>query len=79
MKKLLSKIKKSLSDITKFAITFLCFGVVVQLIVGEPVLGWDVVGNISKSIGRVGQSIVIGIIALLVLYSLFARINLMDD
>lgn len=79
MKKVLSKIKKSLSDITKFAITFLCFGVVVQLIVGEPILGWDVVGNISKSIGRVGQSSVIGIIALLVLYSLFARINLMDD
>jgi len=79
MKKILSKIKNSLSDITKFAITFLCFGVVVQLIVGEPVLGWDVIGNISKSIGRVGQSSVIGVIALLVLYSLFARANLMDD
>jgi len=79
MKKVLSKIKKSLSDITKFAITFLCFGVVVQLIVGEPVLGWDVVGNISKSIGRVGQSSAIGIIALLVLYSLFVRVKLMDD
>ena len=79
MKKVLSKIKKSLSDITKFAITFLCFGLVIQLIVGEPVLGWDVVGNISKSIGRVGQSSVIGIVALLVLYSLFVRVKLTND
>ncbi len=79
MKKVLNKIRRTLSDITKFAITFLCFGVVVQLIVGEPVLGWDVVGNISKSIGRVGQSSVIGVVALLVLYSIFVKVKIMDE
>ena len=79
MKKVLNKIKNALTDITRFAITFLCFGVVVQLIVGSPVLGWDVIGNISDSIRSVGQSSVIGVIALLVLYSLFVRIKVTDE
>ena len=64
---------------TRFAITFLCFGVVVQLIVGSPLLGWDVIGNISDSIRSVGQSSVIGIIALLVLYSLFVKIKVTEE
>lgn len=79
MKKAINKIKNSLTDITRFAITFLCFGVVVQLIVGSPLLGWDVIGNISDSIRSVGQSSVIGIIALLVLYSLFVKIKVTEE
>jgi len=42
---------------------------VVQLIVGEPLFGWNVVGNISRAIGQFGQTNFIGVVALLALYS----------
>jgi len=46
-------------------------GITVQLIIGEPLFGWNVVGNISKAIGSMGQSSFIGVAALLVLYSIY--------
>jgi len=51
------------------AVPFLCLGVVVQLIIGSPLLGWNAVGNISSAIGQFGQANFIGVAALLILYS----------
>ena len=48
------------------ALSFLCIGVIVQLLLGERLLGWDPVGNIQEA----GSSF-IGVIALVVLYLLF--------
>ena len=48
------------------ALSFLCIGVIVQLLLGESLLGWDPVGNIQQA----GPSF-IGVIALVVLYLLF--------
>ena len=59
--------------ITPLAFSFLCLGITVQLIIGEPILGWDVVGNISKAIGRLGQNTFVGIAALLFLYTFFYK------
>lgn len=73
MKNKLSQFKELLTELTSFAVILLCLGVTVQLLIGEPLLGWDVVGNISSSIGRMGQSNFIGIAALLVLYSLYNK------
>ena len=73
MKKKLSQFKEFLSELTSFAVILLCLGITVQLLIGDTLLGWDVVGNISKSIGKVGQSRFIGIAALLVLYSIFKK------
>lgn len=73
MKKKLSQFKEFLKELTSFAVILLCLGVTVQLLIGESLLGWDVVGNISSSIGRMGQSNFIGIAALLVLYSLYNK------
>ena len=53
----------------EIAVPVLCLGVVVQLIIGGPLFGWNVVGNISKAIGQFGQTNFIGVAALLVLYS----------
>jgi len=50
-------------------VPFLCLGVVIQLIIGAPLLEWNVVGNISSAIGQFGQANFIGVAALLVLYS----------
>ena len=73
MKKKLSQLKDFLSELTSFAVVLLCLGITVQLLIGESLLGWDVVGNISKSIGKMEQSNFIGVAALLVLYSIFPR------
>lgn len=66
MKKLFTKMTEAIKDLTATALTFLCLGVVVQLLLGEKILGWDPVGNIQDA----GSSF-IGVIALVVLYLLF--------
>lgn len=73
MKNKLSQFKEFLTELTSFAVILLCLGVTVQLLIGESLLGWDVIGNITSSIGKMGQSNFIGIVALLVLYSLFTK------
>jgi len=71
MKDFLEKIKTLASELTSFTVVILCLGVTVQLIIGEPLFGWNVVGNISKAIGSMGQSSFIGVASLLVLYSIY--------
>ena len=69
MKNIISKIKNMLLQGIEIAVPFLCLGVVIQLIIGSPLLGWNVVGNISSAIGQFGQANFIGVAALLILYS----------
>ena len=69
MKKIFDSTKKTIRYCLEITVPILCLGVVVQLIIGEPLLRWNVVGNISKSIGELGQSNFIGVAALLILYS----------
>ena len=69
MKKILEKIKSIITQSIELAVPFLCLGVVIQLITGSPLLGWNVVGNISNAIGQFGQANFIGVAALLILYS----------
>ena len=69
MKKLLEKIKSIITQGIELYVPFLCLGVVIQLITGSPLLGWNVVGNISNAIGQFGQANFIGVAALLILYS----------
>ena len=66
MKKLLEKLKEIIIDITATALSFLCLGVIVQLLINDNILGLDPVGNIQNA----GSSF-IGVIALVVLYLLF--------
>ena len=73
MKKKLENFKELLTELTSFGVVLLCLGVTVQLLIGESLLGWDVVGNITKSIGKMGQSNFIGVGALLVLFSIYKK------
>mgnify|MGYP006143852057 FL=1 len=66
MKKLFTKLKEIIIDITAIALAFLCLGVIIQLLINDNILGWDPVGNIQNA----GSSF-IGVIALVVLYLLF--------
>ena len=69
MKNIVAKIKNIITQGIEIAVPFLCLGVVIQLITGSPLLGWNIVGNISAAIGQFGQANFIGVAALLVLYS----------
>jgi len=59
-------LKEKLIVLISTAITFLCLGVIVQLLIGDDILGWDPVGNIQKA-----GSAFIGVIAFVLLYLLY--------
>jgi hypothetical protein len=67
------KIKKYLREAVEIAVPILCLGVVVQLIIGEDLLGWSPILNIQNAINSLGQNNFIGVAALLVLYSVFKK------
>tara|TARA_B100001057_G_scaffold495032_1_gene593015 strand:- start:193 stop:429 length:237 start_codon:yes stop_codon:yes gene_type:complete len=73
LKEQLKLTKKFLRTALEVTVPFLCLGVVVQLIVGESLFGWDPIKNIQGSINSMGQSNFIGIATLLVLYSVFKK------
>lgn len=72
-KKFFKNIKKYLREAVDITVPILCLGVVVQLIVGESLLGWDPIKNIQNAINSLGQSNFIGVAALLVLYTVFKK------
>ena len=64
----MEKIKQTIISMISVTLSFLCLGVIVQLLIGEPLLEWDPVGHIQDA----GPSF-IGVIALVVLYLLFLK------
>ena len=42
-------LKEKLTELITIALTFLCLGVIVQLLIGDDILGWDPVGNIKDA------------------------------
>ncbi len=72
-KKFFKNIKKILREAVDITVPILCLGVVVQLIVGESLLGWNPIQNIQNAINSLGQNNFIGVAALLVLYSVFKK------
>ena len=73
LKEQLKQARKYLRGALEVAVPLLCLGVVVQLIVGESLFGWDPIKNIQDSINSIGQSNFIGVATLLVLYSVFKK------
>jgi len=61
-------LQEKLVDVVVFALTLLSLGIIVQLLLGEKLLGWDPVGNIQDA----GSSF-IGVVAMIALYLLFKR------
>jgi hypothetical protein len=68
MKDKLKKLREPLTEIIATALTFLCLGIIVQLLINDTILGWDPVGNIKS-----GGNAFIGVIAIILLYILFIR------
>ena len=68
MEKTLIKLRKVLTEVVATALSFLCLGVIVQLLIDDTLLGWDPVGNIKDA-----GSAFIGVVAFVLLYILFIR------
>lgn len=68
MDNIFSWLTEKLTTLIKIALRFLCLGVIIQLLIGDKILGWDPVGNIQDS-----GSAFIGVIAFILLYILFGK------
>lgn len=68
MKDKLTKIRELMTEVTATALTFLCLGIIVQLLLNDTLFGWDPVGNVKAA-----GSVFIGVIAIILLYILFIR------
>ena len=68
MKDKLKKLRDFLTEIVATALTFLCLGIIVQLLINDTILGWDPVGNV-----KAGGNAFIGVIAIVLLYILFIK------
>ena len=68
MKEKLQKFRGLLTEVVATALTFLCLGIVVQLLIDDTLLGWNPVGNVKDA-----GSAFVGIIAIVLLYILFIR------
>ena len=68
MKEKLKKFRELLTEVVATALTFLCLGIIVQLLIDDTILGWDPVGNVKDA-----GSAFVGIIAIVLLYILFIR------
>tara|TARA_B100001939_G_scaffold29821_1_gene23551 strand:- start:426 stop:635 length:210 start_codon:yes stop_codon:yes gene_type:complete len=68
MEKIYNFVLDTLQKAIKLSLTFLCLGVIIQLLIDDELLNWDPVGNIQDA----GPSF-IGVIALIVLFLLFKK------
>ena len=68
MEKIYNFVLDTLHKAIRLSLTFLCLGVIVQLLIDDDLLNWDRVGNIQDA----GSSF-IGVISLVVLYLLFKK------
>ena len=58
---------------TSLFMELLSFGVMAEILFGSPVMGMSVIGNIMDVINMLGSNGVVGLIALVILYSLLDK------
>jgi hypothetical protein len=58
---------------TSLFVGLLSFGVMAEILFGSPVMGMSVIGNVMDVIGVLGDNGVVGLIALVILYSLLEK------
>ena len=61
------------SKMTTLFMGLLSFGILAEILFGAPVLGISVIGNVVDVINLLGNSGVVGLIAIVILYSLLER------
>ena len=61
------------SKMTSLFVGLLSFGVMAEILFGSPVMGMSVIGNVMDVINILGNNGVVGLIALVILYSLLSK------
>ena len=61
------------SKMTSLFLGLLSFGIMAEILFGSPVMGMSVIGNIMDIINMLGSNGVIGLMALVILYSLLDK------
>jgi len=61
------------SKMTTLFMGLLSFGILAEILFGAPVLGISVIGNIVDIINLLGNNGVVGLIAIVILYSLLNK------
>ena len=62
-----------ISKMTSLFVGLLSFGVMAEFLFGSPVLGMSVIGNVMDVINLLGDNGVVGLIALVILYTLLEK------
>ena len=58
---------------TALFLGLLSFGIMAEILFGSPVLGMSVIGNVMDIINMLGSNGVVGLMALVILYSLLDK------
>ena len=61
------------SKMTTLFMGLLSFGILAEILFGAPVLGISVIGNVVDVINLLGNNGVVGLIAIVILYSLLEK------
>ena len=61
------------AKMTTLFMGLLSFGILAEILFGAPVLGISVIGNVVDVINLLGNNGVVGLIAIVILYSLLER------
>jgi len=62
-----------IGKMTTLFMGLLSFGILAEILFGAPVLGISVIGNVVDVINLLGNSGVVGLIAIVILYSLLEK------
>ena len=73
MENIFNMVNGFFSKMTALFLGLLSFGVMAEILFGSPVMGMSVIGNVMDVINILGNNGVVGLIALVILYSLLSK------
>ena len=73
MENIFNLVNGFIGKMTSLFVGLLSFGVMAEILFGSPVLGMSVIGNVMDVINLLGDNGVVGLIALVILYTLLEK------
>ena len=73
MENIFNMVNGFFGKMTSLFMGLLSFGIMAEILFGSPVMGMSVIGNVMDVINMLGDNGVVGLIALVVLYSLLEK------
>ena len=73
MENIFNMVNGFFGKMTSLFLGLLSFGVMAEILFGSPVMGMSVIGNVMEIINMLGDNGVVGLIALVILYSLLNK------